>query len=311
MTSRFRRRLPLVAGLAALLTAPLSAQAPVEAISLLGDSLRRPVPSAAAQARMEVQLDSARRAFEADPHSVDALIWVGRRTAYLGRYREAVEIFSRGIAAHPNDARLFRHRGHRHITLRQLDRAIDDLERAARLVRGKPDEVEPDGQPNARNIPTSTLHSNIRYHLGLAYYLKGDFGKALEAYRTDVDSASNPDMLVASSHWLYMILRRLGREEEAKAVLTPITADMEIIENGAYHRLLLLYRGDLTPEALLAGAGDEGSIEDASVGYGVGNWHLYHGRRAEAERIFRRIVSGGAWAAFGYIAAEAELVRMR
>ena len=43
--------------------------------------------------------------------------------------------------------------------------------------------------------------------------------------------------------------------------------------------------------------------------YGIGNWHLYNGRRAEAERIFRRIVAGGQWGAFGYIAAEAELAR--
>ena len=39
--------------------------------------------------------------------------------------------------------------------------------------------IEPDGQPNARNIPTSTLNSNIYYHLGLAQYLKGEFEAAL------------------------------------------------------------------------------------------------------------------------------------
>ena len=44
-----------------------------------------------------------------------------------------------------------------------------------KLVAAKPDEVEPDGAPNARGIPRSTLQSNIWYHLGLAQYLAGDF----------------------------------------------------------------------------------------------------------------------------------------
>jgi tetratricopeptide (TPR) repeat protein len=291
--------------------APLPGQQPVEAVSFLGDSLRRPALPAVAEARMQAQLDSARAALAADPGSADALIWVGRRTAYLGRSREAVEVFTEGIARHPGDARMYRHRGHRYITLRRLDDAITDFRRATELIRGQPDEVEPDGQPNARNIPTSTLHSNIRYHHGLALYLKGDFAGALPIFRADVGAATNPDMLVASSHWLYMTLRRLGREVEAREVLAPITRRMEIIENGAYHRLLLLYQGELPADSLLgAGDGDAG-VQDATVAYGLGNWHLCNGRRAEAERIFRRILAGPAWAAFGYIAAEAELARMR
>jgi len=108
--------------------------------------------------------------------------------------------------------------GLRHITLRELDRAIDDLQRAAELVAGRPDEVEPDGLPNARDIPTSTLQSNVWYHLGLAYYLKGNFEQALRCYRECMRVSNNPDMMCATSHWLYMTLHRLGREEEAAAV---------------------------------------------------------------------------------------------
>ena len=118
-------------------------------------------------------------------------------------------------------------------------------------------------------------------------------------------------MLVATSHWLYMTLRRLGRETEAAAVLEPIREGMDVIENRDYHRLLLMYRGVLTPDSLLADAADSGNaVGFATVGYGVGNWHLYSGRRAEAVALFRRVIAGGSWASFGYIAAEAELARM-
>src|SRR5688500_11278883 len=142
-----------------------------------------PVLSENARKIYETKLSEARADFEKNPSSADALIWLGRRTAYPGKYKEAIRIFTDGIAKFPKDARFYRHRGHRYITLRCFGDAIRDFETAAKLVKGKADEIEPDGLPNARNIPTSTLQSNIFYHLGLAYYVKGDFRNALKAYR--------------------------------------------------------------------------------------------------------------------------------
>ena len=283
----------------------------VEATSLTGQPLFRPEPSAAAREKMEAQLDTAKRAWQHTPTNADSIIWLGRRTAYLGRFNDAIDIYTTGIAEHPTDARLYRHRGHRYLSTRQLPKAIADFERAYSLIKGKPDRVEPDGQPNARNIPTSTLQGNIRYHLGLAYYLSGQFDKALPIYREDVAaSKGNPDMLVATSHWLYMTLRRLGRNDEAAAVLVPITAGMDVIENGAYYRLLLLYKGELTEADLLRNFGADGNLEDITTAYGVGNWHLYNGRRERADEIFSRILAAKSqWASFGYLTAESERAR--
>lgn len=284
-------------------------EAAPEAFSLVGQPLFAPPLSAEARAEQERHLAEASARYEADPLDPDAAIWVGRRLGYLGRYREAVVIFSRGVEDHPHDARFLRHRGHRFLTLRRLELAEADLERAGELVRGRPDEVEPDGLPNARGIPTSTLQSNVWYHLGLARYLQGDFAGALDAYRECLAVSGNPDMLVATSHWLYMTLRRLGRPEEAGRVLEPIDADLDVIENRSYHRLLLLYRGELAAGELLAEAEETGSLDLATVGYGVANWHLSHGRDGEARALFERIVEAGQWPAFGHLAAEAELAR--
>ena len=87
--------------------------------------------------------------------------------------------------------------------------------------------------------------------------------------------STNPDMRVASTYWLYMTLRRLERDAEAAQALASITADMDIIENTAYHRLLLLNKGVLS-EADFGSSGD--ALQDASAGYGLGNWHFYNGR---------------------------------
>ena len=288
--------------------AAVALPAGAEAVSLLGDTLyagERPADELAELTRQQVE---ARAEYEASPDEADAIIWLGRRTAYLSRYREAIEVYTEGIAKHPEDPRMYRHRGHRFISTRQLDRAVDDLERAAQLIEGSADEIEPDGQPNARNIPTSTLHSNIWYHLGLALYLQGDFEGALAAYRQCMEVSRNPDMLVATSHWLYMTLRRLGADAEAAHILEPIHAGLDVIENQSYHQLLLMYKGELDPDSLWGNEGD--ALGNATVGYGIGNWHLYNDRPGEAGGVFRRVLDTGQWAAFGYLASEAELSRL-
>lgn len=291
-------------------TADGAAAAPVQAISFLGDTLRTLPLSAATRARYDSQLAVAKAAYDAAPTDPDSIIWYARRLGYLGRLREAIDVYSKGIELHPDNPWMYRHRGHRYISVRELDNAISDLERAAALVDGKPDTVEPDGQPNARNLPIGTLHSNIAYHLGLAYYLKGDFAKSAEVFRREVADARNDDRRVSAGHWLYMSLRRLGDTTAARGMLAPFSRQMEVIENDTYHRLMLLYRGELPVDSVLTvGPNGEMSVTDATAAYGVGNWHLYNGRAGEAEAVFRRIIAGGQWGAFGFIAAEAELGR--
>jgi tetratricopeptide (TPR) repeat protein len=289
----------------------MSADSVFEATSLLGEKLVRPTPTGEARTKMEELLSAATRAYNSAPTNADSIIWLGRRTAYLGRFNEAIDIYTRGIAIHPKDARLLRHRGHRYLTTRQLDKAIADFQKAYELTRNKPDEIEPDGLPNARNIPTSSLKSNIRYHLGLAHYLKGNFAKAAKLYAEDVAAARNVDTHVASAHWLYMSLRRLGKVREAEAVLIPISAKMDVIENTAYHRLLLLYKGELKPSDILPDQ-ETPTLENVTTAYGVANWHLYNGRKDEAAKLFQQITAvKSQWTSFGYLAAEAELARQR
>jgi len=59
-------------------------------------------------------------------------------------------------------------------------------------------------------------------------------------------------------------------------------------------------------QVLLAGGGGVGA---ATLGYGVGNWHFYNDDVERALEVFRAVDDGDAWAAFGFIAAEAELAR--
>lgn len=288
--------------------ATLPVERRIEAISFLGDTLSEiPLPNDI-RAQREQQFEEARLRWVADPGDIDNIIWAGRRAAYLGRYQEAILIFGLGIRQFPDDPRLYRHRGHRYITTRQLDSAVVDLERAALLIEGQPDQVEPDGLPNVQNIPTSTLHSNVWYHLGLARYLRGDYQEALDAYQRGVARSTNRDMEVAARYWSYLTLLRLNRPEDARAVAEAVEPDWPLLENTSYLTLLLLYSGRYPVDSLIP-ATTTGTVGSATLGYGVAQWYLAGGRVEEARRLQDVVLADGQWPAFGYIAAEADVAR--
>ena len=280
-----------------------------EVTSLAGQPLYRPaaIPN---QQKLDADLAQAERDLAARPNDADAMIWVGRRLGYLWRFNDAIAAFTKGVAAHPDDPRFYRHRGHRYLTIREFARAQADFEKAALLFKGKPDEIEPDGAPNAAGKPRSTLQFNTWYHLGLAHYLQGNYDKAYDAYVECMKVSNNDDSITATSDWMWMTLMRLNRKADAAKVLERITPNMDIIENGSYHRRLLMYKGVGKPEALL----DTAKADDTTVatqGYGVGNYYYVMGDRSKAREVFDKVTSGGGWNAFGYIAAEADLRRMR
>jgi tetratricopeptide (TPR) repeat protein len=280
-----------------------------EAMSLAGKPLHIPATIPNKQ-KLDADLAQAEKTLAANPKDAEAIIWVGRRLGYLWRYNDAIAMFTKGIALHPDNPKFYRHRAHRYLTVRQFAKAQADFEKAVQLIKGQPDEIEPDGAPNPAGKPRSTLHFNIWYHLGLAHYLQGDYAKAHEAYVECMKVSNNDDSIAATSDWMWMTLMRMNRKAEAAKVLERITPKMDILENQSYHRRLLMYKGLDKPEALLDTASADATTI-ATQGYGVGNYYFVTGDMKQARAVFEKVTSGGGWNAFGYIAAEADLQRMK
>lgn len=276
-------------------------------ISLLGEPLpKKEMPDSIRQV-LESNLAMAEERLEANPDSIDLVIWHGRRTAYLGRYFEAIDIFSRGLEKFPNSHRLLRHRGHRYISTRQLDKATADLDRANELSLNAVNAIEPDGIPNSQNQPLGNDKFNIYYHQGLAYYVKGEFENAIPIYLQCMQVSDNDDLRAASSYWLYMTYHRLGRLEEARELLSNITEDMEIIENDGYRDLLLLYKGDKLLDDVLEQTSNSVGVANPTAMYGIGNYYFQIGDSEKALEIWQQVLKNKSWDAFGYIAAEGEI----
>ena len=229
------------------------------------------------------------RAIALDPTHADSFVGRGRTLARLRRYDEAFDAYGRAVSLDPADPMILRYRGHNYINVRKIDLALADLEKAEAM---KKDDF------------------GIYYHLALAYYLNGEFSEAADAYAGCVRVSTSDDDRVACYAWQYPSLVRAGRTAEAKAVLDRITPDLAATENAAYLDRLLLFKGVRTEEDVAAQM-SASPLNLSTVGYGLGLWHLLNDRPEKAREYFEKASTGDYWPAFGYVAAEVELSRLR
>ncbi|WP_170147953.1 tetratricopeptide repeat protein [Marinoscillum furvescens] len=283
---------------------------PNQVTSLLGTALPEKALPAKVKQRRQAQLDEARQKYERTPDSLENIIWYGRRLAYLGRYNEAIHLYSVGLDLFPDSYRLLRHRGHRYITVRKFGEAIEDLQRAAFYARPAANAIEKDGLPNRLNKPLSNTKFNIWYHLGVAYYLKGNYDKAISAFKKCMTFANNDDLMVATTNWFHLTYRKIGNQEAADQLLQKIHRRMDIIENYSYHQQLLLFKGVYTDKTLLERAEQENNALNPTLSYGIASWHIFNGNIPEGKNILERILLSPNWDSFGYIAAEADMLSL-
>jgi tetratricopeptide (TPR) repeat protein len=229
----------------------------------------------------------AAAALSADPRNVDRIIQLGVAQSGARQFREAIQTFTRGLEIAPAHPLLYRWRGHRYLSVREFDKAMQDLTRGAQL--------------------DSTIYG-IWYHLGVVRYARGNFNGAAEAFARALPRAPDAGELAGSVDWLWMSLSRAGRSAEALALLE--RRPDSLATTNAYARRLKLYRGEISPDQVLTPA-DSGDVNIATLAYGVGNWHLLRGDTARARSWFERSVQSGGWPAFGFIISEVELQRLQ
>ena len=229
---------------------------------------------------------TARAALDASPRDIARLIDLGVAQSGARQFREAIATFSRGLEIEPDNALLLRWRGHRYLSVREFDRAFADLTRGSKI---------------------DPAIYGIWYHLGVVQFLRGEFADAAASFAKAQPIAPDPGELAGSTDWLWMSLSRAGRAAEAKTMLD---RRPEKPVDNAYTRRLRLYRGEIGPEALITAA-DTDDVQVATLAFGVGNWYLVRGDKAQARAWFERSIKSGGWPGFGFILSEVELQRLR
>ena len=96
----------------------------------------------------------------------------------------------------------------------------------------------------------------------------------------------NPDLLVATTDWMYMAYMRAGNLAAAQQLLGLIPGGLQIIENESYYNRIKMYQGQISPDALLdlKNITPENEINLITQGYGVGNWYYHHGEKEKAKQ---------------------------
>ena len=287
---------------------PSSAQA----VSLLGDTLWTIPIEPAWGPRRIADLQYARERLEDDPSSVNRQILVAQRTAAVGQFREAIRIYTYAMGTETFDPRLLRGRGELLLQIREVDRAVRDLRRAAQLALGEERALgEYADAPDGTGVVVSSVQFNAVFQLGLALYIRGDFDEAYGIFLEAVRRATTPDDQARTALWLFFASRRTGRTDAAATLLRGIPANMGVRFAQPEYDLLRVYGGQLPQDSLPVKLGD--SIKtpaEALYAYGLGFALLMYDRTEEAREVFQTIRGIADWSSIAYLAAEAELARL-
>jgi len=232
----------------------------------------------------------AQQALAANPKDLNLIVALGTAQAGVRDMRGTVVTFTKGLEAHPNNALLYRWRGHRHLSLREFDAALADF---------------------ASGLKTDSTVYGIWFHLGIVKFVRGDFNGAADAFTRAQPRAPDAGELAGSTDWLWMSLSRAGKHAEAQAMLDRKPDSLKVTDpEYAYVKRLRMYRGQVKPEALITTT-DTADVQQATLNFGLGNYYIVKGDTAHAKQAFERAVRSGGWPGFGFIVSEAELKRLK
>ena len=156
-----------------------------------------------------------------------------------------------------------------------------------------------------------TFYTNTYYHLGLAYMMEGDLLNARKAFDDLLDVAVNDDHIIMSVYWNYIILKRLGFEEDAKEALSHVRPDMKCLVSGGYYECLKMYKGEIEPEAIISGKGEDDQLSLVTSGFGVANEYWFRGEYDKYVEILEKVLETNAWNGFGYLSAEVDMKKIK
>lgn len=269
----------------------------------------QPLYASPADSLAVVKNDSLMRALALKGElSEDDYIAIGRSQVGIGQFRKAVETYSGGLLRFPDSYKLLRHRGHRYINLRELDKAIADLSRAEELIQSQPDVYEFD----AAGKPGPTYQHNIWYHIGLYHFLKRNYPSGAEAFEKSLATAYQGNDKAGASDWLYNCYMRAGMTEKANAVAMPFTLEFDIEpKDYPYFRRLLLFNNVIQPSELVdeTKSGDSLTLNDMTKLYGLANYYQYRGDSVKAQALYAKVLQAKAWQGFAYAAAELDVAK--
>jgi tetratricopeptide (TPR) repeat protein len=269
---------PLIAVAMLILAAgQAAAQVAVEATSLLGHPLR-------GTALDSPEVRTREEWLVTHPAEARYYTWVADAFIEIRALGRAKTVLTTAIERLGERPELLRERGRLAIRMRDFDSAIRDLTAATLGDR------------------SSFL---AHYSLGVAHFLAGHWEQAIQSLEAALQ-VTKEDQGADALCWQLFAARRAGRSLSAHAskrlqrvIAAPTAAGVA----------LRVYQGGMS----VAEARQSEVYKNGSdfIEYAVGESALRRGSGAEARKVFEAILNDDEWQFFTYVAAEAELARVR
>lgn len=258
----------------------------------MADLLKAPRDAQNVKIVETIEWDEAARSFleKATAQGATAKDWMnlGLELRKQMLFREAIEAYSQGLCLEPFHSLLYRHRGHALVNIGCYAMGASDFEMCLR--------VDPSNW-------------SAWYHLGLAYHLMGDYERACQAYKECMSRSYDDYYKICCTDWYCMTLMKLGHLDEAKALASRITPDMEPGDAYGYLGRDLVYAGLRDPEEVLEEAYRDNDHMFATGAYGIAVYYEYmkHDEKRALEILHAIKERNTLWSGFAEQATELRL----
>lgn len=245
-----------------------------------------------AQVQHDAAVLAAQAAVDRDPDNAGLWTALGLALSSEGLMREAVEAYSHSITLDPFNGVTYRHRGHRHLSCWEFPEATADFATAARLLPAHHPEMW-----------------NTLYHLGLSYYLQGEYQRAdaVYAHCYAITDPADASAIYAITDWSWRTLMRLGKKDVAAALVAKLTPDFDVeADECGYSRDCAMYQGRIRPEDLCRGRMQQERLDAITMIYCLSNYYFVTGEPEKSNEVLDEALRFGKenwWCGFGYLAA--------
>lgn len=286
------------------------------AVTLDGKPLKEMPEPDSIKLQNKAKLDASRNFYLGHLDDVKSYVSYGAQNLKSGYVENAIQLLSKGIEQFPNTSDLYLYRGIAFVQGRQFGPAVNDFWKAGKAVEGQKDVKGMLEKTEIEKKINASMHYEIYKWMGLAFQCQNDFPNAEKMFEVCGDFSNNSDLYCMAYYWQYQAYSRSGRIQDAKNILSSADPKMFIMPvTKPYLDALLYLKGDIKESELVDLDKLPTSSEEA-MGWTVKAYALalkaeLAGATEKQIQLLEKITSSAYWNQMAYIAAEADLHRLK
>lgn len=286
------------------------------AANMMGDKLLAWNDPDSIKQRREQQIELARRNYLSKLNEPKGYLQYGRAYLANGQVENAIQIFGKGLEKFQEVPDLHVYNGEAHLIGRQFKAATEQFWKAGQKMEKASSASGISGMQDKDSIAGMTLQFKNYMLMGLAFQNNNDFSSADKMFEVCGDFSTNSDLWIRAYYWQYQCYHRSGRVQETANILSNISKTMQLLPiSKSYLDAMLYYKSEISAAELIDLSKAPATHEEAEDwmvrAYALGVKYLLDKKDIDALKVFNAMMATGYWDLLPYLAAEAELARIK